>query len=136
MPYGTSRRAGVDSWSANAPAEIVKHLDYCPESLKEIERYILEKYNKENLGDSENKIEIDALVSYYGETIRRNIPNSTWHIELDDETDAYYNSPAVKPPIGLHIGLYYVLKRIIHKKTGTFLYNRYIKTIKKNNLEV
>ncbi len=84
------------------------------------------------MGNSENKIEIDALVSYYGETMRRNIPNSIWYIELDDETDAYYNSPAVKPPTGLHIGLYYIQKRVVHKKTGAFLHNRYIKTIVKN----
>lgn len=122
----------VDAWSANAPEEIVKYLDYSPESLKEIEKYILSKYNKENLSDPENKIEIDALVSYYGETLRRNIPNSIWHIELDDETDAFYKSPAVKPQIGLHIGLYYFLKRLVAKNKGTFLFDLYTKILAKN----
>jgi len=122
----------VNEWSTTAPKEIVKNLDYSPESLKVIEQYILSKYTKETLGNSENKIEIDALVSYYGETLRRNIPNSIWHIELDDETSVDFNTPSVKAPIGPQLGLYYLLKRLVVKNKGTFLYDMYVKMLDMN----
>lgn len=122
----------VNEWSTSAPKEIVKTLDYSPESLKVIEQYILSKYTKETLGNSKNKIEIDALVSYYGETLRRNIPNSIWHIELDDENSVDFNTPSVKAPIGPQLGLYYLLKRLVAKNKGTFLYDMYVKMLDRN----
>lgn len=122
----------IEEWSKNAPKELVDTLDYRPESLKLIEKYILEGYDKESLGQPENKVEIDALVSYYGETLRRNIPESIWYIELEDETSVDFNSPAIKVPIGPLLGIYYLLKRVIAKNKGTFLYDLYLKILDRN----
>lgn len=122
----------VNEWSANAPKEVAEILDYSPESLKSIEQYILNRYTKDSLGNSENKIEIDAIVSYFGETLRRSIPNSFWYIELKDESSVDFNSPSIKAPIGPQLGLYYLLKRVIAKNKGTFLYDLYIKMLERN----
>lgn len=119
----------VDEWSANAPKEINEALDYSPESLKVVEKYILDNYDKESLSIPENKIAIDALISYYAETFRRNLPNSIWHIELEDESSIDFNLPCIKTPIGTVIPLYYLFRRVIAKNKGTFLYDFYVKRL-------
>ncbi len=119
----------VDEWSANAPKEIVEVLDYSPESLKNIEKYILANYDKESLSNPENKIAIDAVISYYAETFRRNLPGSIWYIELEDENSIDFNLPCIKTPIGTLINPYYLIKRVIAKNKGTFLYDFYVKRL-------
>lgn len=119
----------VDEWSVNVPKEIAESLDYSPESLKDVEKYILANYNKDSLNNQENKIPIDALISYYSETLRRNLPNSYWHIELDDDSSIGFNSPCLKTPIGTVIPLYFLFKRVLAKNKGTFLYDFYVKRL-------
>ena len=119
----------VDEWSVNAPKEIVESLDYSPESLKVIESYILSTFNIESVSNIENKNAIDAVISYYGETLRRNLPNSTWLLDLDDEDNIYFNLPSIKTPIGFPISPYSLIKRVINKNKGTFLYDLYTKRL-------
>ncbi len=119
----------VDEWSVNAPKEIVEALNYNPESLKVVEKYILDNYDKEALSVPENKTAIDALISYYAETFRRNLPNSIWYIELEDEDSIDFNLPCIKTSIGTLINPYYLFKRVIAKNKGTFLYDFYVKRL-------
>ncbi len=119
----------VNEWSENAPKELVDALDYSPESLKDVEKYILSNYDKESLSKPENKIAIDALISYYAEVFRRNLPDSIWYIELEDEDSIDFNLPCIKTPIGTLINPYYLLKRVVAKNTGTFLYDLYKKRL-------
>lgn len=127
MEWTTFIEDRVNSWLESANPEIREYLDYSPESLERVEQYLLNNYHKETLAMQENKIPIDALVSYYGETLRRNIPGSTWYIELDDDTSVDFSSPAVRAPIGPLLGLYWLLKRVFAKNSGDFLYSLYQK---------
>ncbi|MCT4613898.1 MAG: hypothetical protein N4A49_03370 [Marinifilaceae bacterium] len=119
----------VNEWFTSAPQEITNALDYSPESLKIVEKYILANYSRASLTNPKNKKSIDALVSYYSETFRRNLPNSIWYIELEDEGSIDFNSPCIKTPIGTVIPLFYLIKRVIAKNKGTFLYDFYIKRL-------
>ena len=119
----------VNNWTLNAPKKLVDALDYSPESLKVIEQYILEKYTKETLGKPENKTAIDAIISYYSEVFMRNFPNSIWHIELEDENSVDFNLPCIKTPIGTLVNPYYLIKRVMAKNKGTFLYDFYLKRL-------
>lgn len=119
----------VNEWSINAPTDITEALDYSPESLKSIEKYILENFDRESLSISENKINLDAIVSYFAETFRRNLPKSIWYIELEDENSIDFNLPCIKTTIGTLINPYYLLKRVVVKNKGTFLYDFYLKRL-------
>ena len=132
MEWTTFIEDRVDAWSASSAIEWSGSLDYSPESLTIVEKYMLANFNADSLKDPLNKIAIDALVSYYGETLRRNIPKSTWYIELDDESSVDFNTPAIKAPIGPLLGLYFLLKRLISKNKGTFLFDLYQKMLARN----
>lgn len=119
----------VDQWSVNLSKEIIETLDYSPESLKVIESYILSVFSIESVSDIKNKKEIDAVISYYAETLRRNLPDSIWYLDLDDEDNIYFNLPSIKTPIGFPISPYSLIKRIINKNKGTFLYDFYEKRL-------
>ncbi|EGV43084.1 hypothetical protein BZARG_3069 [Bizionia argentinensis JUB59] len=119
----------VNNWTLNAPKKLVDVLDYSPESLKVIEKYILENYTRETLGKPENKSTIDAIISYYSEVFMRNLPNSIWHIELEDENSVDFNLPCIKTPIGTLVNPYYLIKRVMAKNKGTFLYDFYVKRL-------
>jgi hypothetical protein len=119
----------VDAWSVNIPKQVAELLDYSSESLKVIESYILSNFSLEFVSDEKNKLETDAVISYYGETLRRNLPNSTWYLDLDDESNIDFNLPSIRTPIASPISPYLLIKRIINKNKGTFLYDLYIKRL-------
>ena len=111
----------IDQWKSSLPLELREVLDYGPHSLSEIESYILSNFSLENFNQVENKAIVDAIVSYFGETLRRNLPDSVWDIELEDESSINFNLPCVKTQVGFPINPYGLLRRIIKKNSGDFL---------------
>ena len=119
----------VNAWTSTISKEVADKLDYSPESLKAIESYVLSHFDKDSVADTRNKNAVDAMVSYYGETLRRNLPNSTWFLDLEDETNIYFNLPSIRTPVGFPISPYSLFKRLIAKNIGTFLYDLYVKRL-------
>jgi len=119
----------VDEWAKNIPEDITSLLDYSPESLNVIEAYILSNFDKDSVSDIKNKNAVDAVISYYGETLRRNLPESTWFLDLEDESNIYFNLPSIKTPVAFPISPYSLIKRIINKNSGTFLRDFYVKRL-------
>ncbi len=119
----------VNEWGGTISENVADALDYSPESLKVIESYILSNFDKNSVTDTKNTKAVDAVVSYYGETLRRNLPNSTWFLDLEDEGNIYFNLPCIKTLVGFPISPYSLIKRLIAKKTGTFLYDLYVKRL-------
>ncbi|AYB29171.1 hypothetical protein [Chryseolinea soli] len=105
------------------PFEISKNLDYSSSSLDLIERYLLDKYTREDFSKNENKYFLDQLASYLGTTCKRNWQNSFWDIELDDEQQAFFGVPILKikesplPPFSP----YHTLTALFSRKRGNFL---------------
>ena len=93
----------VNEWATTISENVANSLDYSSESLKVIESYILTNFDKDTVTDTKNKKVVDAVVSYYGEALRRNLPN--------------------------RVSPYSLIKRLIAKKTGTFLYDLYVKRL-------
>jgi hypothetical protein len=111
----------VDAWKNTAPDDIKNHLNWSAESLQKIEDYLVKNYTLENVGDPQNKATIDALASYIGETIRLNLPESKWKIELSDANDIYFNLPVVKVLIGAPFSPFTLIKNVLYEKAGNLL---------------
>ena len=118
----------VDSWKESLDLDFANRLDYQPESLKIVEEYILSNYNKDSLSNQDYKMPLDALISYFGETFRRNLSKTHWFIDLEEDS-FFFNVPALKSPIGTLISPHYLMRRVIQKNRGTFLYDSYIKRL-------
>jgi hypothetical protein len=115
----------IDEWKEPLSEEIQKALDYSPQSLNVLEEYVLQNYTRESFKDDSLNFVMDAMVSYMGETLRSNLPDSFWQIELDDESDFNYALPSLKVPTGPAICPHILFKRLLAKRKGDFLYNFY-----------
>lgn len=83
----------LDIFFSSLPSDFVNKLDFSLDSLIELEEFVLDKYASANLiMDQTNKMELDRLSRYVGETIRKSI-GGTWDIELEDSDNAYYKLP-------------------------------------------
>jgi hypothetical protein len=119
----------VDEWFKSIKVDLSNQLDYSPDSLITIEEYILSNFTKDSLSNEKCKMQIDATISYYAETLLRNLPESTWFLDIDDESSYYYNLPSIKTTIGTMICPHKLLPRIIHKNKGTFLFDFFNKRL-------
>lgn len=85
----------LDAFFSSLPANIIKKLDYSLDSLLELEALILKKFDSINsIMATENKLELDRLARYVGESIRKSV-GGKWDIELDDPSDAFYRLPVM-----------------------------------------
>jgi len=113
----------IFDWKQTLGQETKIQFDYSIQSLDNIEIYLTSKYNLEDLKNQENKIEIDACLSYVLEVFRRNLPTNEFFIELEDEKNVLFNRPAIntKPKVGMDFSPYYFLPSIINlKRVGDF----------------
>ena len=97
--------------------------DFSVNSLDEMEKYLIEKYELKDLNNSNNKIEIDACMSYVLEVFRKNWTKSEFTIELKDEKNILFNRPAIRviPAKGMDFSPYQILPSIINlKKVGRY----------------
>jgi hypothetical protein len=84
----------LDGFMESIPENV--NLDFSPESLLRLEKWILQEYNTpaEILEESE-KYTLDSLLRYVGEVYRRNL-NGKWNVKLDDPSYAYYGIPLIE----------------------------------------
>ena len=98
--------------------------DYSLDSLIELEKYLNTNYNLGSLKDkAQNKV-LDGCVSYIGETFLKLIPESKWHIYLDDTSNVYYGLPCILTKYSGAISVHYLLREILTKTSGNILVDR------------
>jgi len=77
------------------PVELSEKLDYSPESLAALEKWLITAYpSTESIMESD-KYFLDRLACYVGETFRKNT-GSLWSIDFSDDQNAFYGIPVVK----------------------------------------
>jgi hypothetical protein len=91
--------------------DLKSKLDWTPESLQIIENYLLEHFSYEDILNKTNNSSIDAIISYVGDTIRINIPEMIWEINIDDKSDVYFNLPCLRPKLGVPTSPHDLIKR-------------------------
>jgi hypothetical protein len=78
------------------PQDVSQRLDFTPESLETLEKWLLSKYPSPAaiLQPSENWL-LDRLARYVGETIRRTA-GGEWSIELNNPSIVFYRLPVIR----------------------------------------
>lgn len=105
-------------WFSMIDPQFAATLDFSPESLDEVEKYLVEKYDLKDLKNPKNKTEIDAAASYILKVFSLNWSNPRYVIELDDEKNILFNRPAIitQPQIGMAFSPYQILPSTINLK--------------------
>jgi len=98
--------------------------DYSIASLIELERNLIINYDISSLKNENHYQVLDACASYIGETIIRLLPDSKWHIYLDDVSNVDYGLPCVVTLYSGSISVHYLLREILSHKDGHVLKNR------------
>lgn len=114
----------LEEFLQTLPEEIAVKLDYGKGSLNVIENWILDTFkNKEQLLLSENKLILDGLSRYIGETFRKNIGGGKWSINLEDKMDAFYSLPVLKDheKITIPVAPHTLATACISRKKGTYI---------------
>jgi hypothetical protein len=82
----------LEKFMSDLPPLIARELDYSPESLSTLERWLVERYpNTEAIRASEL---LDGVARYIGETFRRNL-GGRWDISFKRKSDINYGLPVV-----------------------------------------
>ncbi len=130
------RRSTFEVWQKELPLRIQKWeeflkslnvelcLDYSKESLSELERILLDKYDSNAYKEKILNTELDGAASYIGESIKALIPGSDWTIFLDDETNIYFGLPCVLTNYSGAISIHFLIREILTERSGNVLNER------------
>lgn len=85
----------LDAFRQRFPADQRARLDFSPESLDVVEKWILDRYpsTAAMLADGEAET-VDQLARYIGETFRKTLGGS-WRMRQDDPDYVFHNLPIV-----------------------------------------
>ena len=85
----------LERFFATLPDEVRNQLDYSPQSLDVLEKWLLSKYSKmDELQRPSESRALDGMARYVGETFRKNL-GGHWEIRLDDPKYVYYGMPQI-----------------------------------------
>ncbi len=105
------------------------NLDYSEESLQRVESFLLKHYDASALSDKSMNVELDAVVSYIGETMKRLIEGARWKIYLDDDTNLFFGLPCILTKYSGAISIHLLLREILTSRSGDILEKRLQKVL-------
>lgn len=125
----------ISSWKDTLEDDLKKELDKSPESLKILEKYLLETFQKPSqTRDQANADLVDTISTYIGQVFIENMPdNHIWEVELVKTGDPseYYFYPYLKrenPFIGFN-PYYDLIPFAVNKKQGGIIIDFYNKQL-------
>jgi hypothetical protein len=87
----------LDQLFSTLPEDVSGRLDYSPESLTVLEKWLIDTYITSNDLLNQDKYLLDKLSCYVGETIRKNTTR-IWTIDLENRNRAYFGLPVLLRP--------------------------------------
>lgn len=128
------KRKNFESWVATIDERLIDWFnvldegyrtlfDYSVASLDEVEKYLISKYELEDLKESKNKYDIDGAASYIIKVFATHWAKHKFTIELDDERNILFNRPAIitDPAIGMAFSPYRIIPSTLNlKRVGGF----------------
>ncbi|MBP7821617.1 MAG: hypothetical protein KA010_01760 [Saprospiraceae bacterium] len=126
----------IFDWLQRMTEDEKKFFDYSIESLDEVQKYLISKYELYDLKDERNKYAIDGAASYVYAVYMKHLPNYQCRIELKDKKNLMFNLPAINtnPRVGVDFSPYFFLPSIINlKRISDFRTD--LEWMKKNYLE-
>ena len=125
----------ISSWKDTLEDDLKKELDKSPESLKNLEKYLLVTFQKPSqTRDQVNADLVDAISTYLGQVFIESMPdNHIWEVELVKTGDPseYYFYPYLKrenPFIGFN-PYYDLIPFAVNKKEGSTIIDFYNKQL-------
>jgi hypothetical protein len=85
----------LDLLRDEVPKEVADKMDYSPESLSALERWLLSAYGSVDKVVQSDKYLLDRLSCYVGETFRKNT-GGIWTIDYSDQDSVYYGLPVLQ----------------------------------------
>lgn len=102
--------------------ETSKKLSYSPQSINDIEEWLLIKFSStEEILKAEHQYTLDLVSRYIGETFRENL-RGKWDIDLEHEKDIYYHLPVVVADKDSRpIAPYPLITASVNKRGGSYI---------------
>jgi hypothetical protein len=121
----------VKEWKRTLSKETSSQLDWTPQSLTIIERYLLDHFKLSDQNNKDKRTSLDAIVSYTGEVFRKHIPETVWKIDVEDTSNIFYNLPYLVFKLGVPVCPHYLIQDALTNKTGSELSERFNQRFKK-----
>lgn len=103
----------------NLPEEISIRLDCSIQSLDVLEKFLLDNFSIDDL--QRDKELWDRCASYVARTYKKNIANSEWYIELDDDKNVFYNKPSLRVVDKFNFVPHSYVTAALDRKQGNFI---------------
>jgi len=126
----------ISDWIQSLSAREATLFDYSVDSLDEIEKYLINIFDLEDLKNEKNKVTIDAAASYILKVFSIHWSSHKFKIELEDEKNILFNRPSIctLPEIGMAFSPYQILPSTLNlKRVGGF--RKILESKKKQYLE-
>lgn len=121
----------IVKWKVNLPDSLQDELDFTPNSLIALERYLLEMFpDSMEAYKPENASIIDPVTAYIGEFFIKNFPDSKWcfPVELKNESNQY---PELCIKGLVNFIPFFDIPPVLKFRTGETLFDRYQKTVER-----
>lgn len=119
----------VSTWISSLDIELGRQLNGTPESLMEIEKYLLTRFdNPRNIERRENSKELDAITTYIGQVLINHLPDKPrWGVSMVDSTNyEFYFLPYLERPKPLvSFRVFDEIPYLVNMKEGDILIKMY-----------
>ncbi|WP_028775526.1 hypothetical protein [Shimazuella kribbensis] len=103
-------------------------LDYSPESLIRLEKWILDNHaTTQSFLDNEPAKVLDEMIRYVGRVYVKNL-NGKWDVSLDDPQYVYYSFPIVKIGKGIEASPLTDILSCTDRRYGDYMYKMFKNT--------
>lgn len=123
----TQMPESIEDFFGSVPGELAGKLDFSPDSLRELEAWMLAAFPDMECFSKDADIKVvDGTARYIGETLRRNLGGS-WDIRLQNKKHVYYGMPIITGlrGNGTPVCPHFLATTLLHRRTGTFLGDLY-----------
>ncbi len=119
----------IEELRENLPKYISEKLDLSIISINILENYIIDTYEAEFLKSNKGGVLLSQLASYIGQVIKNTLPDATWYMELNNETDIYFGLPVLKFKENIPLSPYHLPLTAIAKNKGDLISSKIIRRL-------
>jgi hypothetical protein len=121
----------IKEWKKTIPGDLAQQLNLNPDSLGIIENYLIKQFQLDDHRDREKRVPLDAIVSYVGTVFCRNIPGTTWKIDVEDASNVYFNLPYLVFKLGAPLCPHHLVQDALFNSSGKEFVDRFQRCMKK-----
>lgn len=123
----------IEKLKSELPKKVSEKLDFSLESLDILEGFIIKNFTVDYLKSEHGSDILDRFSSYFGSSIKKLIPSTKWHCELENDKDIYFGLPVLISSSDSALSPYHLPITAIIRKKGDFI-STIVKKRTKNNV--